>query len=287
MSGTKFFRNFPKVPYQFGDGELPINFQDLSVYVDAFDQVREFKSFYQAYHIQNNERPDQLSFKLYGTTDYYWTFFLMNPHLRISGWPLDNSEVYKKAQEYYPNTVIVTDGVATDQVGTAGNRPMATSENFSVGKWVWLEAQKKAAQILRVDDPLASLYLDYKVAPNTNPGIIKAISEADAIAINTVDPDHVPTVLDQSTVVRFVNQWDHIHHYEDADGNYVLPTFKKVGTGTTSTFAIDWDSVNTLQSVSYFQRLRDNNDVNRAISVLKPDTAIQVVAEFNQLLKIR
>lgn len=287
MSGTKFFRNFPMVPYQFGDAELPINFQNLSIYIDAFDQVREFKSFYQTYQVQNNERPDHVAFKLYGTTDFYWTFFLMNPHLRISGWPLDNSEVYRKSQEYYPNTVIVTDGVATDQVGTAGNRPMSTTENFSVGKWVWLEAQKKAVQIIRVDDPLASLYLDYKGAPNSTPAVIKAISEEDANAINNVDPNHVPTVLDQSSVVRFVDQWDHIHHYEDASGNYTLPSFKKVGVGTTSTFAIDWDTVNTLQSVSYFQRLREKNDENRAISVLKPDTAIQVVAEFNQLLKRR
>ena len=285
MSGTKYFRNFPKTPYQFGDGELPISVQDLSVYIDAFDQVREFKSFYQTYQVQNNERPDHVSKKLYGTTDYYWTFFLMNPHLRISGWPLDNSEVYRKAQEYYPNVVVVTDGTAFDTVGTAGNRTMAASPNFAAGKWVWISEEKKAVQILRVDDPLASVYLEFKGAPSSI-SALRAISANDAVAVNS-DPDYVPTVIDESPVVRVVDQWNHIHHYEDATGNQIMPGFKKVGTGTTSTFAIDWDTVTTLASVSYFQRLRETNDENRAISILKPDTVIQVVSEFNQLLKRR
>jgi len=285
MSGTKYFRNFPKVPYQFGSGELPISVQDLSVYIDAFDQVREFKAFYQTYQVQNNERPDHVSKKLYGTTDYYWTFFLMNPHLRVSGWPLDNSEVYRKAQEYYPNTVVVTDGTAFDTVGTTGNRTMASSPNFAAGKWVWISEEQKAVQILRVDDPLASVYLNLKGAPSSI-SVLRAISANDAAAVNS-SPGYIPTVVDESPVVRVVDQWDHIHHYEDASGNQILPGFKTVGEGTTSTFAIDWDTVTTLGSVSYFQRLRETNDENRAISVLKPDTVIQVVSEFNQLLKRR
>ena len=285
MSGTKYFRNFPKVPYQFGDGQLPINYQDLSVYIDAFDQVREFKSFYQNYQIQNNERPDHVSLRLYGTIDYYWTFFLMNPHLRISGWPMDNSELYAKAQDYYPNVVVVTNGTAFDP--DAGNvRAMATSPNFEVGKYVWLAQEKKAVKILRTDQPLASIYLDFKGIPK-GLTLLQAISEEDANAINNVDPDYVPTVLDEATIERVVNQFDHVHHYEDDDGNWVYPSFVATGSGDDEVYAFDWSSVSTLQSISYFQRLRETNDNNRSISVLKPDTVVQIVAEFNQLLKRR
>ena len=162
---------------------------------------------------------------------------------------------------------------------------MAASTNFSAGNWVWISEQQKAVQILRVDDPLASVYLDMQDAP-ASIATLRAISANDAAAVNS-SPGYVPTVIDESPVVRVVDQWDHIHHYVDENGDRKLPGFKKVGEGATSTFAIDWDTVSTNESVSYFQRLRETNDDNRAISVLKPDTVIQVVSEFNQLLKRR
>ena len=86
MAGkTNFFVDFPKVNYRFGTNELPIKFQDLSVYIDLFDQVAEYSTFYENYQVQNNERPDHVSYNLYDTTDFSWTFFLLNEKLRQTG----------------------------------------------------------------------------------------------------------------------------------------------------------------------------------------------------------
>ena len=105
MSG--YFRNFPQITYKFG-GETSRNlFQNITSYVDLIDNVKDNQSFFQYYEIQE-ERPDQLSYKLYGTTEYHWTFFLLNDHIRRSGWPLTNSNLLEKAQVKYPNIAVTT-----------------------------------------------------------------------------------------------------------------------------------------------------------------------------------
>lgn len=103
-----FFKNFPFVSYNFGDEINSAAFQNLTAYVDIVDQFKDDLSFYELYHIKDNERPDNLSYQLYGTQDYYWTFYLLNDKLRQQGWPLSESEIFTLSKKYYPNTVLST-----------------------------------------------------------------------------------------------------------------------------------------------------------------------------------
>ena len=73
-----FFRNFPVVNYRFGDEVNTNLFQNLSAYIDMIDQISDDVAFYEKYTIMDGERPDVLSYKLYGTIDFYWSFFLLN-----------------------------------------------------------------------------------------------------------------------------------------------------------------------------------------------------------------
>lgn len=279
MPGTSFFRDFPKIQYMFGDAELPVNFQNLSVYIDAFDQVREYKAYYQKYTIKNNERPDQLSLDLYGTVDYYWTFFLMNEHLRTSGWPLPSSQVYAKSQEYYPNIVYTTDG--TSLINSTGTLlPLCRSETFAVGQWVYLPVSKKAVKILRINDQLAQIFLETTTLPD-NESLLQTISAKDAESV-LEDSSYIPTVIATAFVQDSYYQHDAIHHYEDANGDWITPE-----TASYEPYPFQWNTVNTAQSISYYQRMRDINLENRAISVLKPAAAMEVVSDFKQLLKQR
>jgi len=121
-----FFRNFPLVNYNFGDETSTAVFQNLSVYIDIIDQISDEVSFYEEYYVQDGERPDTLSYRLYGTVDYYWTFFLLNEHLRVQGWPLDEQDVYTAAKELYPNKIVLTDGDIND--GFVPGRIVATAD---------------------------------------------------------------------------------------------------------------------------------------------------------------
>lgn len=284
MSGTKFFSNFPKVNYRFGDNELPVQFQDLSVYIDMFDQSKGRFDYYQSYYIQENQRPDQLSYELYGTTDYYWTLFLNNEKLRINGWPLENSDIYPQAQIYYPNKVLTINGVSLSP--KFGLRSFFLSESFVVGSFVYVPAGNLISKIIKIDNNLGAIYLDstYVTAGNTLGSFsrgdpIISISAADAELLKT-DPSHEPKILDQTTTERCYEGWDAIHHYENSSGEWVYPEY-----APTSPHQFDWNSVNTMQSVSYYQRLVEQNEDMRDISVIRPDSIIKLVSDFNSLLK--
>ena len=73
-----FFRNFPFVNYRFGDEIDPAVFQNLTAYIDIIDQFKDDLNFYETYYIKDGLRPDALSYELYGTSDYYWMFYLLN-----------------------------------------------------------------------------------------------------------------------------------------------------------------------------------------------------------------
>ena len=88
----RFFKNFDIIDYRFGDNEPPVLFNNITQYVDMVDQLKDNVSFYNKYTIVAGERPDTLAYELYGNTDYYWTFYLMNDHIRESGFrfPITN-----------------------------------------------------------------------------------------------------------------------------------------------------------------------------------------------------
>ena len=70
-----FFKQFPKIDYDFNRTGV------VQKMVDLYRSVRPLPSFldeysgYKFYNIKNGERPDIVSGRLYGTPRYYWTFF--------------------------------------------------------------------------------------------------------------------------------------------------------------------------------------------------------------------
>jgi len=113
---SDYFQNFPVVEYAFGDefnvkggANLTLElFQDLSAYVDIVDEIKDIGSYYFKYNILENDRPDQVSQKIYGSPNYHWTFYLMNDHVRRQGWPLSMVELDKKVKRDFPHKYIRT-----------------------------------------------------------------------------------------------------------------------------------------------------------------------------------
>ena len=136
-----YFNNFPIVYYKFGD-ETDLNlFQNISAYVDIVDRLKENSAFYTFYTIQDGERPDQLSQSLYGSTDYYWTFYSLNEDLKQFGWPVQPEKVVDFVKKKYPNVTLVTRDYFYDKFNI-GERVQGTNSgaigtilNKSKGRW--------------------------------------------------------------------------------------------------------------------------------------------------------
>ncbi len=113
---TTYFKNFRSIPYKFGVNLAPVAFQNLTSYVDIIDQIKDNIAFYRNYYIQEGDRPDQLSFKLYGTTDYYWMFYLLNDHIKEQGWPLTHTSLTRLMDKDLTHTVVETKDVLAAQM---------------------------------------------------------------------------------------------------------------------------------------------------------------------------
>lgn len=186
-----YFYNFPKTLYRFGNEETVTAFQDISAYVDIIDQIKDDINFYRFYTILDGDRPDVVSFKIYGTPFYYWSFFLLNDNLKMQGWPLSNSATVEKAQEDFPNTTITT---TADLTG------------------VFLPGQVVAGSTSGATGTIIKRRLDFGQL------IIEGSHEfvSGEIITSTVN-DIVQTV----TLSAASEEYNSVHHYENSEGNYV------------------------------------------------------------------
>lgn len=243
---TKYFRNFGLVDYSFGDGEAPVLFQNLTQYVDVIDQIKDQTSFYNKHTIAAGDRPDTLSYQLYGTTEYYWTFFLMNDHLRESGWPLPGNELLDYAKTLWPHRTVTSedDFARTFPVGTR----VSGQRSGTVGTVLFRRLDLGQAVI------------------ETDGG--EAFDSSEIIEYSEPDGTHRNMKL-----VGEVEQHNAIHHFEDENGEHVDidPHDDAFPSGKTRVTNLD--------------RLEKKNEELKEIIVLKTDSINGVVSEFNKFMK--
>lgn len=103
-----YFQNFPFVNYRFGTQADPTIYQNLGVYVDLVDVAKDDAAFYTYYDLQDGDRADQISQKLYNRPDLHWTFSILNDNVKIQGWPLAYRDLLAKVKKDYPNVTINT-----------------------------------------------------------------------------------------------------------------------------------------------------------------------------------
>tara|TARA_B000000565_G_scaffold254997_1_gene234566 strand:- start:629 stop:1357 length:729 start_codon:yes stop_codon:yes gene_type:complete len=188
-----YFRNFPRVFYKFGNETTADAFENITIYSDVIDKVRDLTSAYQDYYVLPGERPDQVSQKLYGTPRYHWTFYLMNKHLRDSGWPLAPQKVFEKAQKDYKDTVLTTKTLLTDR--------------FKVGQTISGLTSGITATITHREVDLGQVWIK---------GATGSFTIGEQINSTDTDGNERSIFLDSSTI-----QYNAVHHYENSSKEYV------------------------------------------------------------------
>lgn len=105
-----YFQGFPTIQYNLEDESHTIEVVDIFRTVKPKQSLKDDILLYNKYTIQDGERPDHVSQKLYGTPDYYWTFFMVNENLTnlFTDWPLPRKEVQDYVSIKYPGYVLKT-----------------------------------------------------------------------------------------------------------------------------------------------------------------------------------
>ena len=148
-----YFTNFSNISYNFGDEPDPVAFQNISVYADIIDQIKDDITFANKHTIQEGFRPDQVSIQLYDTPLHYWTFYLLNDDLREQGWPLPNQELITYIQKSFPNTTITT------------RESFATK--FKVGQTITGNTSGQSGKIIRRNLDLGQIIVEGSVSFTT------------------------------------------------------------------------------------------------------------------------
>lgn len=252
-----FFLNHPVVPYRFGtDGQIAL-FNDLTVYIDLIDQIKDNITFYENYHILDGDRPDVLSQKLYGSPDYHWIFFLLNDHIREQGWPLPDRDLRSYVENTHPNRVVTT----TD----------AINGNFLPGKTVKGAITGVRGEVIKRNLDLGQVVIrSFTIQANgrqANFQVGEAINEE---TFNGGIIDSTKQIIVHSESIQY-NSTD---HYENADKEYVdIDPF-------TQSVPVD------ATAVSVMDKYVNWNTESRFIKIVREDVLKQIVSEYYRLLKV-
>ena len=218
----------------------------LLTYVDVIDQVRENSSFYQKYYIQNGQRPDQVSYEIYGEVDYHWTFFMMNDHLRTSGWPLSDSELAKRIKIDFPHKTIT---VREDLTGI-----------FKPGEVAVGSSSGTSGIIKRRKLDLGQIIIDTK-GSNFSVGEV-VYTAASAQATRPI------------TVVSNENEYLAAHHYIDS----TTRKFKDIDPATGP-------GANDIE-VSNYDRYSEQNNELKQIRVITPSSINVITGAYRKALRL-
>ena len=183
-----YFNNLNRVLYNFGNEVTSSVFQDITAYADMIDDLKDASSFHEKYTIQQGERPDQVSLKFYDTTEHYWTFYLLNDHIRLQGWPLSTRKLEEKVKTDLPNTIFTTSNNLTGI--------------FKVGETVSGNSSGANGTIIK-------RYLDF--------GQVVVEGDIAFSSTETMTSSGGASV----TTTGFTQEYNAIHHYENVNKEYV------------------------------------------------------------------
>lgn len=103
-----FFINFKKEDYTFYN-DYKRRVTNITQYASIMSKLVDDISYYTYYNMQDGERLDTISEKLYDTPDYYWTIMYLNPKL-INSWknlPLAPTSFDAVIKDRYPGRAFI------------------------------------------------------------------------------------------------------------------------------------------------------------------------------------
>lgn len=255
-----YFSNFNPVLYKFGNEETYSLAPNLTQYVDLIDQVKARDLFLQDYTVPVNERPDQTSFNIYGTTNYYWSFFLANDHIRERGWPLTLNEVDEAAKLRYPHRMVTVKIQQPDVIDyyDEDNKPIyrtklvgTAPDQFAVGAEVTGSQSGTFGKIIKRDLSLGTFVIDTEsvvrtseftdqvVVPNSN-----GILELQRTDVGNLETFHSPLLWTLKKDDIVINNYD-----------VALDAFSR--KATISNIAFD---PNSTYKLTYFINTKNSTD---------------------------
>ena len=104
----KYFNTFPKRLYDLDNSGRPKIVTDIFRRMKVRDNIKDNMALFASYDVPSGETPESLSYKHFGSTDYFWVICLMNNvQDRFYDWPLTDQAFEEYVKEKYgdPNGI--------------------------------------------------------------------------------------------------------------------------------------------------------------------------------------
>jgi len=259
-----FFRNFPKTNYDFSQTGISTKVTDIFRYVKPIDSYLDDISTYKWHLIDPGERPDQVSQKLYGTPIYYWTFFILNEHLRrgMACWPMGQQEFDEYlATEYEGVTINSRPEIIRNSDGAITEYRNSIADRFEVGEPVLGIQSGATGKIIARNIDLSQLVIENVTGKFRENELIRGQFS-----------------LDEVTIYQVFDSVDAPHHYVDNDGREVDNSLFITGATFMNP---DQEAARTITNREYEE---EENESFREIRVIKPGLIKKFAERYESLV---
>lgn len=266
-----FFRQFPKAQYDFNDTGINTTITNIFRYVQADLAKIDDIVAYEYYRINDGDRPDVVSNLLYGTPDYYWTFFLCNEHLKkgMKEWPLSQVEFDSFIDEEYSGTALITNPFVewNNDFTSVNNYRDSLAGRFTIGDTITGSSSGATGLLYKKDSQLSQL-----IVRNVNGTFRKEQ------VIGTDDQD--------SVYVNKAMPWrDAPHHYLNGAGtisyNSLYINEQQPALGSSNPAGVSDTDLTAVSNYNYELSL---NDERANIRIVRPSHIYEFAQKVRTLL---
>ena len=269
-----FFKLFPKIGYDLANNGV------LQNVVNIYRSVRPLREFiddisaYKLYEIKNGERPDIVSQRLYGTPDYYWTFFIINDYLHdgLASWPMSSEALLEYMKTEYNGYAITTqpiikrnsDLLITDHENSLAGR-------FTLGEIITGSSSAATGKLTKKNIDMNQLIVqDTTGAFIGSPATAGGGSNTTEVVTGTTSEDSVDTYK----VFTYLDAPFSYYDEEDAGKRISYNGLHITGNPPDS----------NLFFITNREHLETANDKRSSMRVIAPEYISQFVDKFEELL---
>jgi hypothetical protein len=256
-----YFANIGDVAVDIdGSGNLDL-MKNLTAKAKVADALVNNTAYYETVAIQDGERPDIMSKRLYNDETYHWTFLLLNPQIKNiwDDWPMKYSQLVEYctekyqylaadvSNEYYDITPAVFDFEGNVITAAITGIRGALLNKFKLGETVTGSISNATGKIKEIHVNAGYLVIEKTTGTFAVSGeTISGIDTQDNVACNFIKSQaYAPH-----------------HHIDDSTGDWVPRRL----AGTTPYTYIDYESAVTEQ--------------NRNLKVIKPEHIATIANQF-------
>ncbi len=277
-----FFKQFPKIEYDFNRDGVITNVVNLYRSVRPLQNFVDNASSYTFYEVINGERPDIVSQRLYDNPNYYWTFFIINDALHdgTRAWPMSQEDLFDYINVEYEGYAITTkpvivrntDGIITSfQDSLAGSVPNASNGAFTLGETVTGSISGFSGKLTKKNVDLNQLVIQ-EVNASAPLGDPDATTGGTELLIGQTSGDSVSTYQ--------------AYKYADAPHHYFKTGDKEKRQVTNGDFIQGGEASGLLSFQSNRSYINELNEERSRIRVVAPEYIDRFADEFERLINV-